>query len=173
MGLSSPWCTSEYPRVRRGIPLQHEFQFRSLNSQVLKGFERRRDCLRIVKEWSHQSDWQRKAFRWSEVRPAGTQERNIISSFLEGHSKKKLLQNSQDYFWVSFYFVKKKEEKKADLILRVALFLPTMTTGGETKVLMSRQRTKAPTMRPSLLIKSMSVILTAFADLTRNMMEIL
>ena len=48
-----------------------------------------------------------------------------------------------------------------------------MTTGGETKVLMSRQRTKAPTMRPSLLIKSMSVILTAFADLTRNMMEIL
>ena len=163
MGLSSPWCTGEYPRVRKGIPLQEEIQFRSLNSQVLKGFEGR-DCLRIVKEWSHQSDWQRKAFRWSEVRPAGTQERNIISSIFEGHSQK-IAQKFSELIWGQFL---SWQERK-----RAGIFLPMMTTGGETKVLMSRQRTKAPTMRPSLLIKSMSVILTAFADLTRNMMEIL
>ena len=45
--------------------------------------------------------------------------------------------------------------------------------GGDTRVLTIRNRTNIPTMAPSLLIRSMSVILTAFADRTRNMTEIL
>ena len=36
-----------------------------------------------------------------------------------------------------------------------------------------RKRTNIPTMAPSLLMRSMSVILTALADLTRNMTDIL
>ena len=45
--------------------------------------------------------------------------------------------------------------------------------GGETRVRTMRKRTNIPTIAPSLLIRSMSVIFTAFADLTRNMTEIL
>jgi len=48
-----------------------------------------------------------------------------------------------------------------------------MTMGGETKVRISRQRTKTPTMAPKRLIRSMSVILTALAERTRKMTEIL
>jgi hypothetical protein len=51
--------------------------------------------------------------------------------------------------------------------------LPTMTIGGDTSVLMSKNKTKAPTMIPRRLIKSMSVIFTALADRTRNITEIL
>ena len=51
--------------------------------------------------------------------------------------------------------------------------LPTMTMGGETSVRMSRQRTNIPTMTPSRLIRSMSVILTALALRTRKITEIL
>jgi hypothetical protein len=48
-----------------------------------------------------------------------------------------------------------------------------MTTGGDTRVRMSKHNTKIPTIRPSLLIKSISVILTALADLTLKITEIL
>ena len=45
--------------------------------------------------------------------------------------------------------------------------------GGDTKVRMRRHRTKMPIMMPRRLIKSISVILIALADLTRKMTEIL
>ena len=48
-----------------------------------------------------------------------------------------------------------------------------MTTGGETRVRMRRQSTKMPTMMPRRLIRSMSVILIAFADRTRKITDIL
>ena len=50
---------------------------------------------------------------------------------------------------------------------------PMMTCGGETRVRMRRQRTKMPTMMPSRLMRSMSVILIAFADRTRKITDIL
>ena len=65
---------------------------------------------------------------------------------------------AEDQFWPS-------------LILKK--FSPTMTMGGDTSVRMSRKRTKPPTMMPRRLIKSMSVILTALADLTRKITDIL
>ena len=45
--------------------------------------------------------------------------------------------------------------------------------GGAIRVRMMRKRMNMPTMAPSLLIRSMSVIFTAFADLTRKITEIL
>lgn len=48
-----------------------------------------------------------------------------------------------------------------------------MTIGGETSVLINKNKTKAPTMIPKRLIKSMSVIFTALAERTRNMTDIL
>ena len=65
---------------------------------------------------------------------------------------------AKDQFWPS-------------LILKK--FSPTMTMGGDTRVRMSRKRTKPPTMMPRRLIKSMSVILTALADPTRKITDIL
>ena len=56
---------------------------------------------------------------------------------------------------------------------RFMYFLPVYTTGGDTNVLISKNKTKTPTIRPKRLIKSMSVILTAFADLTLKMTDIL
>ena len=53
---------------------------------------------------------------------------------------------------------------------KVSVILPL---GGETSVLTIRNRTNIPTMAPNLLIKSISVILTALAERTRNMTEIL
>ena len=50
---------------------------------------------------------------------------------------------------------------------------PLLPLGGDTSVRTIRKRTNMPTMAPSLLMRSMSVILTAFADLTRNMTDIL
>ena len=57
--------------------------------------------------------------------------------------------------------------------LRRSLHSPMMTCGGETRVRMRRQRTKMPTMMPSRLMRSMSVILIAFADRTRKITDIL
>ena len=45
--------------------------------------------------------------------------------------------------------------------------------GGDTRVRTIRNRMNIPTMAPSLLMRSMSVILTALADLTRNITDIL
>jgi hypothetical protein len=57
------------------------------------------------------------------------------------------------------------------VLVRVSLYC--WPSGGETRVLMRRKSTKMPRMMPSLLIRSMSVIFTAFADLTRNITDIL
>ena len=51
--------------------------------------------------------------------------------------------------------------------------LPIITFGGDTKVRMSRKSTKIATITPVLLIRSMSVIFTAFAERTRNITDIL
>ena len=48
-----------------------------------------------------------------------------------------------------------------------------MTLGGDTKVRIRRKSTKIATMTPVLLIRSMSVIFTAFAERTRKITEIL
>ena len=51
--------------------------------------------------------------------------------------------------------------------------LPIMTCGGDTNVRIRRKRTKIATMTPVRLIRSMSVIFTAFAERTRNITDIL
>ena len=58
-------------------------------------------------------------------------------------------------------------------MLFIESVLPVQTTGGETSVRISKNKTKTPTIRPNRLIKSISVILTAFADLTLKMTDIL
>ena len=52
-------------------------------------------------------------------------------------------------------------------------YLPTITTGGDTNVRINRHSTKIPTITARRFIKSISVILTAFADFTRKIMDIL
>ena len=56
---------------------------------------------------------------------------------------------------------------------RSSAVLPTMTCGGATSVLMTRNALKMVTMTPSLFSRSRSVILTAFAERTRKITEIL
>ena len=48
-----------------------------------------------------------------------------------------------------------------------------ITFGGDTNVRIRRKRTKIPTITPVLLIRSISVIFTAFAERTRNITDIL
>ena len=59
------------------------------------------------------------------------------------------------------------------LYLFFKIYLPTITTGGDTNVRINRHSTKIPTIKPRRFIKSISVILTAFADFTRKIMDIL
>ena len=56
---------------------------------------------------------------------------------------------------------------------RFKINLPIMTCGGDTSVRIRRKRTKIATMTPVRLIRSMSVIFTAFAERTRNITDIL
>lgn len=49
----------------------------------------------------------------------------------------------------------------------------TMTSGGETRVRMSRATLTKPHNKPNFFISEASVILTAFAERTRNITEIL
>ena len=48
-----------------------------------------------------------------------------------------------------------------------------LKVGGDTNVRMSRKSTKIATITPVLLIRSISVIFTAFAERTRNITDIL
>lgn len=50
---------------------------------------------------------------------------------------------------------------------------PTMTSGGETSVLMSRATLTKPHSRPNFFISDASVIFTALAERIRNITEIL
>ena len=59
------------------------------------------------------------------------------------------------------------------MIIYIKVYLPIITFGGDTNVLIRRKRTKIPTMTPVLLIRSISVIFTAFADRTRKITDIL
>ena len=49
----------------------------------------------------------------------------------------------------------------------------TMETGGATRVLITRSAVNIPTIIPRRFIRSRSVILTALAERTRNITEIL
>ena len=58
-------------------------------------------------------------------------------------------------------------------MMRLVTCPDNLPLGGDTRVRTMRKRMNIPTMAPSRLMRSMSVILTALADRTRNMTEIL
>lgn len=56
---------------------------------------------------------------------------------------------------------------------RLSAVRPTMTSGGETRVLINKATLTNPQRRLSFFIRDASVIFTAFAERTRNITEIL
>lgn len=58
-------------------------------------------------------------------------------------------------------------------MMRLVTSHDNLPFGGDTRVRTMRKSMNIPTMAPSRLMRSMSVILTALADRTRNMTEIL
>lgn len=56
---------------------------------------------------------------------------------------------------------------------RLSAVRPTMTSGGDTRVLINKATLTNPQRRLSFFIREASVIFTAFAERTRNITEIL